>query len=224
MAQMARREARRSPKIRVSYTQGMFTPKAFNAGDVPKYGMTLMIDKTNKEQMAFLALLHQDLVGCLNEQWPDEATRPRNPLFGGTRSPIKDGDTTVDSQGIPLAEKNPEYAGHWIIRVGSTSKPAVVDRNRVEITDQSRVYGGCWGIANLNAYAYNFKELQKGATFGLNGFQLLEDGEPFGGGRPPVDKMFEAVTPDQTQPAAAGPDPFAGLNDAALPEDEAPPF
>ena len=139
MAQMARREARRSPKARVSYTQGMFTPKAFKEGDTPKYGVTLMIDKTNKEQMAFLTLLHQDLVECLNEQWPDELTRPRSPLFGGTRSPIKDGDATVNSQGIPLAEKNPEYAGHWIIRVGNTFKPAVVDRNRMEITDQNRV-------------------------------------------------------------------------------------
>ena len=211
--------ARTTPAVRISYPT-LFTPRAFQPGNDPKYGIVLMFEKENKEHMDFLKSMYQDCQAALVEKWPDADKRPRVAVSGDTRSPIKDGDKTQNNNGIPLAEKNPEYAGHFIIRANTASRPIVVDRNKAEILDSNEVYGGCFCKVNLNAYTFDMSA-NKGVTFGLNGVQKYSDGESFGGGRPALDDMFEAAA-GQDNPnnytAAAG-DPFAG---AQAPVSDAP--
>jgi len=204
-----------SPKVRVSFPT-VFKPRMFagQQGD-PKYSITMMFDKNNQEQMGFLREVMKDLETALAQQWPDEAVRPRTPLVGETRSPIKDGDKTVNTNGIPLVEKNAEYAGHYILRASSTNKPVVVDANGQDIIDSNEIYGGCFCKVNFTTYAFTSPQ-NKGVTFGLNGVQKVEDGESFGGGRMSKEDMFGA--PGQNNPANYGgglesspaPDPLAG--------------
>ncbi|MDA8113552.1 MAG: DUF2815 family protein [Acidithiobacillus sp.] len=207
--------ARTSPPLRVSYTQSLFTPKTFQQGQKPAYSMTAMIDKNVPEQMAWLKQLYKDAEEALAEKWPDPAKRPRIPLIGETNSLFKDGDKTTDKQGVPLKEKNPEYAGHYILRMSSKVKPFVVDRNRQEILTADEVYGGCFCKVNCNVYTYEM-ELNKGITCGINGVQKWAEGERFGGGRPSLESMFDAAPPVA---GAAGGDPFAG---APTPVEEDP--
>ena len=192
--------ARTSPPVRISYPQ-VFTPRAFKGSD-PKYSVTLMFDKKNKEHVEFVKMIKADAEKALAEKWPDASTRPRIPVVGETRSLIKDGDKTCDTQGIPLKEKNPEYEGHWTMRAASANKPVVVDRNRQEIINAGDIYGGCFCQVNVNVYTFN-GETNKGVTAGLNGLLKYSDGESFGGGRPSVDDMFGEAPP------ADGADPFA---------------
>jgi hypothetical protein len=196
-----------TPPVRLSYTNSLFTPRAMTAGQTPKYSVVLLFDKTNKEQMAALKTLHDLAKACHSEKWPDPAKAPRIPMIGHDKSPIKDADKAADSQGVPLIEKNPEYAGHFIIRASTTTKPILVDRQRQELLDKEVIYGGCYAKVNLNPYAYSGTE-NKGVTFGLNGVQFWSDGERFGGGRPKMEDMFEAGSAD---------DP-ANYGDAAFPE------
>jgi len=196
--------ARTSPPVRVSYTQSLFTPKAFQQGQDPKYSVTVMIDKTNAEQMAFMKAIHADAQAALAEAWPDQAKRPRIALVGETKSLIKDGDKTLGNDGVPLVEKNPEYAGHYLIRVSAKQKPVVVDRNRQEIIDPAVVYGGCVCKVNLNVYTFD-TQANKGVTAGINGVQFWADGERLGGGRPALESMFDAAGPAPVN------DPFAGV-------------
>jgi hypothetical protein len=211
------KDPRTTPAVRVSYPT-LFTPRAFQPGNDPKYGIVLMFDKSNAEHMAFMKLLHQDCQAALAEKWPKEEERPRVALVGETRSPIKDGDKTVNNNGIPLCEKNPEYAGQFIVRANTASRPAIVDRNMQEILDSNELYGGCFCKVNLNAYTFDMSA-NKGVTFGLNGVQKWSDGESFGGGRPPLEDMFDAEKgqndPDNYAPA--GGDPFAGAQDTGAP-------
>lgn len=203
------RAARTSPPVRVSYPQ-IFTPKTFQAGQTPRFSIVLMIDKTNKEQMDFMKGLYKDATEVLNEKWPDPNTRPRIPLTGHDSSLFKDGDIACNKQGIPLKEKNPEYAGHYIIRAGTTTKPVVVNRSRAPISDANEVYGGCWCNVNINTYSFN-QQQNKGVTIGLNGVQKWKDDESFGSGRPAVDEMFDAGT--ENDPANYGDNPFSGMGD-----------
>ena len=210
------RDARTSPAVRVSFPT-VFTPKAFQAGQDPKYGIMLMLEKNNPEHIAFLKKIHQDAGEILVEAWPDETKRPRTPLIGDIRSPIKDGDKTLDTQGRVLCEVNPEYAGHYLIRANALRKPAVVDRRNEEIIDSNEIYGGCYCKVNFNVYSYH--NVSQGIACGLNGVQKINDGEAFGGGRPDVDDMFEAdgaddpANYDAGDPFASQPDPLAGSND-----------
>ena len=200
-----------TPAVRVSYPT-VFAPRAVNPGDTPKYGVVLMFEKGNPEHMENIKRLHQAAQDVFNEKWPDpnDPGTPRIPLVGHDRSPIKDGDKALNAQGIPISEKNPEYAGHWIIRANTTSRPMVVDRNKAEVLDSNIIYGGCFCKVNINPYAYDTAG-NKGVTFGLNGVQFWGNGESFGGGRPPVDDMFDSAgADDPANYAGAADDPFGG--------------
>ena len=223
---MASADPRTTVPVRISYP-AVFKPRGFQDSD-PKYSVTLMFDKTNKEQMASLKVLFDDATAVLNEAWPNKETQPRIPMMGSDNSPIKDCDKACDRQGIPLAEKNPPYVGHYIIRcaTGADSPPFRVDRNVEEIIDASVIYPGCFCKVNLNAYSYEVKGptgaiINKGVTFGFNGIQFVKDGDRIGGTRKSVDQMFEAEDPGADDPANyAQDDPFGG----SAPTDETDPF
>ena len=65
--------ARTTPAVRVSYPT-LFTPRAFQPGNDPKYGIVLMFEKGNKEHMAFMKELHKDCTEVLAEKWPKAET------------------------------------------------------------------------------------------------------------------------------------------------------
>lgn len=176
--------------IRVSFPN-VFVAKSVLGGD-PTFSITMMFDKKNKDQMTDLKKIHKMAELAFKDKWPDPKKAPRVPLLGDDKSPIKDADKNKNSQGVPLNEKNPEYAGHYILRASCKEDypPTVIDRSRQEILKKSEIYGGCICRVNFNAFAYDHT-MNKGVTFGLNGVQKWEDGESFGGGRPPVDSMFD---------------------------------
>jgi hypothetical protein len=197
---MAENKTITTPPVRVSYPQ-VFEAKSVNGSD-PRYSVTIMFDKKNSKHMECLKRLGTDLEKALVEKWPNEAKRPRIPVAGHDKSPIKDADKNCDGQGIPICEKNPEYAGHWVVRCSSKSRPAVVDRDRADILDKSAVYGGCFCCVNVNAYAFDMPE-NKGVTVGLNGVMLWADGDSFAG-RPSKEAMFGSVKDDSDDEANYG--------------------
>lgn len=222
------KEARTSPPVRVSYPQ-VFTPKTFRAGQTARFSIVIMVAKSDSDQVNWMKQLYKDAQEALLEKWPNEVERPRIPLTGHDSSLFKDGDSAINKQGIPLVEKNPEYAGHYILRASTTQKPFVVDRRRTPITDQNEVYGGCFCLVNVNIYTFEQPE-NKGVTLGLNGLQKWEDGDAFGGGRPAIDEMFDvyddgsndpANYSDAFGPAPGGDDPL-GLGNPQISEDDIP--
>lgn len=178
-----------TPPVRVSYPT-VITPRTFQGGDgAPQYSIVLMFDKKNKEHKAFLKKLNEAAIKVKNEAWPNPDNAPRIPIVGHDKSPIKDADKNCNGQGVPLHEKNPEYAGHFIVRAASYDQPAVVDRDKSEIVAKNKVYGGCMCEVNINPYARKRKE-NPGISIGLNGVRFWTDGDSFGGSRPDVDDMF----------------------------------
>jgi hypothetical protein len=183
-------------------------------GQTEKFSCVLMFNKQNAEHMSCLQALYQQCQQVFNERWgatPEQA--PQIPMQGHDSSPIKDGDVARNRQGFLLSEKNPEYAGHYIIRAANTSRPRVVDRNLQDILEPSLIYGGCLCKVNVNAYTFN-KGGNKGVTFGLNGVQFWADEESFGAGHLRAEQMFEAAGAED--PANyGGANPFAGAPMAA---------
>ena len=183
-------EPRTTPAVTVCFPN-VFQMRSYKGG-TPSYSVRLMFDKSNKEHMDFLKLLAADMKSVLERQWPDEATRPRIPVVGHDKSPIKDGDKNCNGQGIPFKEKNPEVAGHFFFNCSKyTEGLIVVDRNKAEILNKGDIYSGCKCKVNINAYARTRAD-NPGVSIGLNGVQKWEDGERIGGGAPSVDEMFTA--------------------------------
>jgi hypothetical protein len=179
-----------------------FKPQANKGEGKPKFNVTLLFKKDQPEQKACCKKLY-GLAEQALKAWPFNCEPPRTKLMGADNSPIKDGDTACNNAGVPLKEKYPEMAGHWIVRAASHRSFCVVDRRMEEVLDEDRVYGGCICKVNLNPYAFNV-DSNKGITFGLNGVQLWAPGERIGGKRPEAEDMFDAADADNPDNFGAG--------------------
>lgn len=155
-------------KVRFSYCN-IFEAKVPQGGGDPKYSVTLLIPKTDKDTMGKIAEAIKDA---------RENFCARN---GANALPAKPATTLHDGDGQrPSGEDfGPECHGHYVITVSSKQKPVIVDRNGQPILDSTEVYSGCYGRASINFYGYS-KAGKKGISAGLLSIQKLADGEPFG--------------------------------------------
>jgi hypothetical protein len=150
-------------KVRFSYAN-VFAPKASVEGGTPKYSVSIIIPKSDKETIAKLQKAFEETKASSAGYFGGAV--PKN-LKGG----LRDGD----------AEKeDPAYEGCYFINANSVQKPGVVDQDLNPILDQSEFYSGCYGRASITFYPYNAQG-SKGIACGLNNVQKLEDGEKLGG-------------------------------------------
>ena len=150
-------------KVRFSYTN-VFVPKAGMDGGAPKYSVSILIPKSDKEGVAKIQKAFED------------CKLSNAAFFGGSipkmlKGGLRDGDAERDDEA---------YAGHYFINANSAQKPDIVDANRETMFDPSEFYSGCYGRASVTFYPYNAAG-SKGIACGLNNLQKLEDGEKLGG-------------------------------------------
>jgi hypothetical protein len=150
--------------VRFSYAN-VFQPKASMEGGTPKYSVSIIIPKSDKDTISRLQKAFEDTKAA-------SAT-----LFGGTvpknlKGGLRDGDAEKD---------DPVYAGSYFINANSVQKPGVVDAELNPIINADEFYSGCYGRASVTFYPYNAQG-SKGIACGLNNIQKLEDGEKLGGG------------------------------------------
>ena len=115
--------------------------------------------------------------------------------------PVYDGDGVRPSDGMPFGA---ECKGHWVFTASAKADypPEIVDRMGNPIINQSEVYSGIYGRANVTFYPYMFGG-KKGIGAGLGPVQKLRDGEPLGGSAPTAAQVFGAPAPQtQTQQPA----------------------
>ena len=151
-------------KVRFSYAH-VFEPQAAQEGGVPKYSVSIIISKNDKDTI--------DRINKAIEQVKEE----NKSVWGGTipkglKGGLRDGDAEKD---------DPAYANSYFINANSVNKPGVVDADLNPIIDPSEFYSGCYGRASVTFYPYNAKG-SKGIACGLNNIQKTEDGEQLGGG------------------------------------------
>jgi len=142
-------------KFRVSYAQ-VFTPRAIEEGQEPKYSLTMLFDKDDPA----LDPLKKAAKDAAHAKWGDKV--PKN-----IRNPFRDGDEDSDQEA---------YKDKIFIRVSSKSKPGLVDKDRNAILEAEDFYSGCYARATVNSFAYDTAG-NKGVSFGLNNIQKLADGE-----------------------------------------------
>lgn len=155
-------------EVRLSYVN-LFTPRANNPGEEPKYSLTVLIPKTDTATMQRIHAAVQAAMqkGAALNYWTGTAQPD---------VPIRDGDGRKPQSGEPYG---PECKGHWVIALSSKQQQSVVDVNLNPIVNQSEVYSGMYGRVHINFYPYSNKK--KGIGAGLGPVQKTRDGEPLGG-------------------------------------------
>ena len=152
------------------------------------YRLTLLIPKVlstpeDKASMAALKKIYGEaLAAGKKEFW-------KGKLPTGFIHPFKDGDERDP-------EKYPGYAGHWYIKAKTTLRqPVIVDSKVQPIPPerQEEFYPGCWCIAVVSAFAYNY--LSAGVGFYLMMAQKVREGEPLGFAADPMAEFQPIDTP-----------------------------
>ena len=167
MAKRAKRTGTKvlTGKVRLSYCH-LFQPYAMEENQEPKYSVSVIIPKTEKET-----------IKAIKEAIKEAAEQGKSKFKGGKlpanlKTPLRDGD--IDRP------DDDAYRGCYFINANSKLKPGVVDADCIEVMDASEVYSGCYGRVTINFYAFNVSGNQ-GVAAGLGNVQKLEEGEPLGG-------------------------------------------
>jgi len=156
-------------KVRFSYAH-VFTPQATEEGKQPKYSVSLIIPKSDKETI-------EKINKAVEQAKQDNAAVWGGTVPKGLKGGLRDGDEEKD---------DPAYANSYFINANSAQKPGVVDADMNPIIDPTEFYSGCYGRASISFFAYNSNG-SKGIGCGLNNLQKLEDGERLGGGSSAAD-------------------------------------
>jgi hypothetical protein len=153
-------------KVRASYAHA-FEPQSFSGkGDDLKYSVSLIIPKDDK---AMIEAVNKAVAAAIEEG--------KKGVFKGKvpksdKLPLKDGDTERAT--------DEAYADAFYVSAISTSKPQVVNLKKERITDPEKFYSGCYCLASLNFYPFNFNGTV-GVACGLNNILTLEEGDPLAG-------------------------------------------
>jgi len=151
--------------VRLSYAN-IWKPRAAEAGQEPKYSVSLIIPKTDKTTLAAIkAASDEALKEGITRKWGGK--KPAN-----LKLPLRDGD--VDRP------DDEAYAGAWFLNTSAKKKPLILDADRNEVYDESEVYSGCYARAIIECYPFDVSG-NRGVAVNLQAIQKIRDGEPLGG-------------------------------------------
>lgn len=163
----------------------------------PKYEVDLLLEPES------LADLKTKAVQVARAKWPGRDFKA-NPV----KFPFKNGDA-IKAKQEAKGKKGLDYlAGKAVIHATSTYPVQVVDAQGNPILDKARVYGGCYGFAEITFAAYdgNGENIPDSVTTYINLAMKSRDGERIGGRD--AKTVFAGVIGKQTQE-----DPTEGLDD-----------
>jgi hypothetical protein len=149
-----------------------------NADEQPKFQLTINFSPKAQATKQFKRL-KKAVEDTIANKWGDNPPRKlRRPFL-----------TVDDLDEIPDGIEE----GDVFLRLSSTGRPEVVDRDVEPILNLDEVYSGCYGIVNVQCYPWEHQTGGKGVSFGLGPVQKTRDGDPLGGRAKPANKAFEAL-------------------------------
>ena len=150
--------------VRFSYLT-VFKPKAFASGGDEMYSVVLLIPKDDKKTIRGI----KEAIDSAMQEGVSSKWNGKKPA--GLWNPLRDGDDEK-------ADEHPEYEGMYFLTAKSRTKPILLDEYGDEIVDETELYSGCWGRANLTFFPFN--NTTKGVGVALNALKKKRDDEPFG--------------------------------------------
>lgn len=157
--------------VRIAFAHGIFTARAQNPGDEPKYGASFLF---SPDRADIKKAVEAAVIRAAQAKWGDKAAATLKELKAADRLPIHDGNTKATYGG---------YEGQLFINAGNKLRPTVIDGQRqpIDATD-GKVYSGCYGNVMVEIWAQQHPKGGKRVNAALLGFQKTRDGERLAGG------------------------------------------
>lgn len=177
----------RTCPVRLSFPN-LFEPSAVDKDKEPNFNTVLLfppaVDLSILQTIASTEMQKAFPEYLQNGQW-----------LPGLEWPFKDQGTK--------AHKHDGYTnGSIFMSVSSKYRPAILDARMAPVIDPSRVYPGVWALAVLNPYTWNYNNMKRGCSFGIQTLMLLADDQKLGGGAIDANTAFAGVV----APAPQAPD------------------
>ena len=201
-----------TPEFRMSFPY-LFTPQ-LPLGETDekkaKYSVTMLFppgtDITPLKKLAISAGV---------AKWgPDQTKWPKfkHPLF---RSGGEEGKKDAPGYGPGVVFCTAKSGAYSRKSGQKNSAPGVIGPDKQIIMDPNEIYGGCYGHAKINAYAYEHPIGGKGISFGLISVMKTRDGEPFGSKNKP-ENDFDGIEAPKVAPLTSGAETGGGTDDGGL--------
>jgi hypothetical protein len=184
------------PNASLNYV-ALLEPKAGPNGGEPKFSVQMRLKKDTPETKAIMAKIKAAIDAAYED---GKATKwgGKNPDLKLCYGIIHDGDKKA-------AETQDEsYKGFWILNANSKTKPGVIAKNGLDLTQPGHteeIYSGMVATVSINFYAYS--GAKKGIACGLNNVMKTEEGT-YAGGRESAQSDFQDLI---QEPAPASGDP-----------------
>ena len=175
--------------VRLSFPD-LFEPRAFKAGDEPKYKGTFLIEKGSAQEKAVEAAI----LATATEKWGAKAAGIIKQIRNNpNKFNFQDGDT----------KEYDGYAGMMALSASSKSRPLIIDRDKTPLgAADGRPYAGCYVNASIEIFGY--ENSGNGISATLKGVQFVKDGDAFGGGAPASPDDFDDLGVDEEAESLAG--------------------
>ena len=160
-------------EVRFGYVH-VFTPRKNEDGTEGKYGVQILIPKTNPQAKKLI----EEAAEAAKQKGPKNGWGNKAAAAKKLTANLRDGDEEK--------EGDSNYEGMWFINANTspTQKPGVrvLDNGQMyEAMDGDDFYSGCWGAVTVNLYAFN-NNGNMGIGCALNNCIKTRDGERLSGG------------------------------------------
>ena len=180
----------KTPLCRVSFAGSLFTPRAQQEGATPKYGATLIFEKSVDR-----SAMDNAVKNVLIAQWGDKGLERAK--AGLIKSPFLDGNGK-EARNKKTGELHPGFGPDvFFLRVQSIRAPTLRYKSEHLPATEDEIYSGCYGKAVLNAFAWNNAQNGDGISFGIQFFQKIKDGDRLGGGGGVNASSWMETVPDE---------------------------
>lgn len=143
-------------------------PKNSKPGDIPKFGMTVLIPKTDTATLGRIAAAQETAIAV---KWPGK--RPAK-----IDTTLHDGDLPRPSTGEDFGD---ECKGHMVMALNTKNKPKMLDREGNEVIDPGAVNSGDYFKVSMGFFGYESNG-KRGVSAGLNSLLFWAKGISLGGG------------------------------------------
>jgi len=162
----------------------LFEPRAFQAGDTPKFKATALVPKGSE----MVREIEAAIMKVATDKWNTKAAGIVKSIRGNpNKFCFQDGDNkTYDG-----------YEGMMAFSASNKVRPTIIDRDKSPLSvSDGRPYAGCYVNMIVDVFAYD--NSGNGIAASLSGVQFVKDGEAFGGGRPAsADEFDDLSTEDE---------------------------
>ena len=150
--------------VRLSFLH-VWEPSSVQDGGPKKYSAALLIPKSDKETL-------KKVNAAIDAAKETGKTKWGGKIPAVLKMPLRDGDAE--------RPEDENYKGHYWINASSAQQPGVLDKDKNEMIDKTKLYSGCYAKVDINFYAFNTNG-NKGIACGLNNILKVKDGPALGG-------------------------------------------